>query len=50
VSGTVEPKHYLDMLAAAGFRDAEMVSFTGYRTAPTTIGATFRATKPSASI
>ena len=50
VSGTVEPKHYLDMLAAAGFRDAEMVSFTGYRTALTTIGATFRATKPSASI
>jgi hypothetical protein len=38
------------MLAAAGFRDAEMVSFTGYRTALTTIGATFRATKPSASI
>jgi SAM-dependent methyltransferase len=50
VSGTVEPKRYLDMLATAGFRDAEMVSFTGYRTAPTTIGATFRAVKPSASI
>lgn len=31
---------------AAGFGDAEMISFTGYRTAPTTIGATFRARKP----
>ena len=46
VSGTVEPRRYLDMLEAAGFRDAEMVSFTGYRTAATTIGATFRASKP----
>jgi arsenite methyltransferase len=46
VSGTVEPRRYLDMLQAAGFGDAEMVSFTGYRTAPTTIGATFRARKP----
>jgi ubiquinone/menaquinone biosynthesis C-methylase UbiE len=46
VSGTVEPQRYLDMLAAAGFRQAEMVSFTGYRTAPTTIGAMFRAIKP----
>jgi arsenite methyltransferase len=46
VSGTVEPKRYLDMLQAAGFSDAEVVSFTGYRTAPTTIGATFRARKP----
>jgi arsenite methyltransferase len=45
VSGTVEPERYLDMLAAAGFRNAEMVSFTGYRTAPMTIGATFRARK-----
>jgi SAM-dependent methyltransferase len=46
VAGTVEPKRYLDMLVAAGFRDVEMVSITGYRTAPTTIGATFRAVKP----
>ncbi len=49
VSGTVEPARYLDMLAVAGFRKAEMVSLTGYRTAPTTIGATFRARKPQAS-
>jgi ubiquinone/menaquinone biosynthesis C-methylase UbiE len=47
VAGTVEPKRYVDMLAAAGFRDVKIVSFTGYRTAPTTIGATFRAVKPS---
>jgi arsenite methyltransferase len=46
VAGTVEPKRYLDMLEAAGFGNAELVSFTGYRTAPTTIGATFRAVKP----
>jgi SAM-dependent methyltransferase len=50
VAGTVEPKRYLDMLAGAGFRDVEMVSITGYRTAPTTIGAIFRARKPSASV
>jgi SAM-dependent methyltransferase len=50
VSGTVDAMHYLDMLRAAGFRDAKMVSFTGYRTAPTTIGAIFRARKPSASV
>ena len=50
ISGTVEPQRYLDMLAAAGFRNAEMVSFTGYRTAPTTIGATFRARKTQAPI
>ena len=46
ISGTVEPQRYLDMLGAAGFRDAELVASTSYRTAPTTIGATFRARKP----
>ena len=46
VSGTVEPQRYLDMLSAAGFGDAELVARTSYRTAPTTIGATFRARKP----
>ncbi len=45
VSGTVEPQRYLDMLAATGFQHAKMVAFTGYRTAPTTIGATFHARK-----
>jgi arsenite methyltransferase len=49
VSGTVEPSRYLGMLAAVGFHDAEMISLTGYRTALTTIGATFRAVKPAAS-
>jgi hypothetical protein len=39
VSGTVEVQEYLDMLGAVGFRDAEVVSYTGHRTAPTTIGA-----------
>lgn len=47
VAGTVEPHRYLEMLTAAGFESAEQVSFTGYRTAPTNIGATFRARRPS---
>src|SRR5512133_3035547 len=46
VAGTVEPLRYLEMLTAAGFESAEQVSFTGYRTAPTVIGATFRARRP----
>lgn len=46
ISGTVEPQRYLDMLGAAGFGNAELVARTSYRTAPTTIGATFRARKP----
>lgn len=46
VSGTVEPQRYLELLDTAGFREAEMVSFTGYRTAASTMGATFRARKP----
>lgn len=46
VSGTVLPERYLDMLRSAGFKDVECVSFTGYRTATTTIGAAFRAVKP----
>ncbi len=46
VSGTVEPQRYLEMLNAAGFRGSELVSLTGYRTAPSTIGATYRARKP----
>jgi len=33
------------MLKVAGFDQAEFVAFTGYKTAPTTIGATFRAHK-----
>jgi SAM-dependent methyltransferase len=45
VSGTVEPEQYLDMLKSAGFEQAEFVAFTGYKTAPTTNGATFRAYK-----
>ncbi len=46
VSGTVEPERYHGMLAQAGFTAIETVSFTGYRTAETTVGATFRARKP----
>ncbi len=46
VSGTVEPERYLEMLREAGFKDVEFVAFTGYQTAATTIGATFRARRP----
>lgn len=46
VAGTVAPERYLEILTAAGFVDAELVSFTGYKTAVTTMGATFRARKP----
>lgn len=46
VSGAVEPERYLEMLAQAGFIDVEFVAFTGYTTAPITIGATFRARRP----
>jgi arsenite methyltransferase len=49
VSGTIEPERYLDLLKAVGFSAAELVSFTGYRTAPTTIAALFRARKPLAT-
>lgn len=45
VAGTLEPEQYLQMLKAAGFEEAKFVSFTGYRTAATTMGATFRASK-----
>jgi SAM-dependent methyltransferase len=46
VAGTVEPERYLEMLRAAGFTDAELVGFTGYKTAAVTIGATFKARRP----
>jgi arsenite methyltransferase len=46
VSGTVDLQQYLEMLSAFGFLDAKFVSHIGYKTAPTAIGATFRARKP----
>lgn len=46
VAGTVAPDSYLELLEDAGFQQVEFVSFTGYRTAATTIGACFRALKP----
>jgi arsenite methyltransferase len=49
VVGTVAPVCFVQMLAEAGFVDAELVAFTGYRTAPETVGATFRASKPTES-
>ena len=47
VAGAVEPEQYLTMLDAEGFRDAALVTFTGYKTAPSTVGAVFSALKPA---
>lgn len=46
VSGTLEPGTFLAMLARAGFSEVKLAGFTGYRTAPNTTGALFRATRP----
>jgi len=46
VAGTLAPETFLEMIAAAGFTDAELTGLTTYRTSPTTIGALFRAGKP----
>ena len=46
VSGTLEPNTFLSMLTKAGFVDAELAGLTGYRTAMSTTGALFKATKP----
>ena len=49
VAGTLTPDCLKEMLAEAGFINIELVEFTGYRTSPATIGATFRATKDTHS-
>lgn len=46
VAGTVEPERYLKMLRAAGFIDSQLVGFTSYKTAASTIGAMFKASRP----
>ena len=46
VAGTLAPERLLELLRKTGFEGAEVVLFTGYRTAPTTIGALIRARKP----
>lgn len=45
VAGTLPPEQCLELLQAAGFGEVEFVGWTGYRTAATTEGATFRAVK-----
>ncbi len=45
VSGTLEPGHLVALMKKAGFDNAEMRSFTGYRTSATTIGALFYSVK-----
>ena len=46
VSGTLDPKVFLSILKTVGFLDVELVEFTGYKTAASTIGALIRAVKP----
>jgi SAM-dependent methyltransferase len=46
VSGTLDPQAFARLLVEAGFADARVVAFTGYRTAAHTIGALFEGTKP----
>lgn len=46
VSGTLHPEVFLEVITKAGFNDAELVSFTTYRTSPSTIGALFYSVKP----
>ena len=46
VSGTSDPDTFLLMLTEAGFINVELAGFTGYRTAPSTTGALFKAIKP----
>jgi len=45
VAGTLPPEQYLELLRAASFGQVEFAGWTGYRTAATTEGGTFRGIK-----
>lgn len=45
VEGTLSKESLIDMMNEAGFVNAECTGTNHYKTAPTTVGATFRATK-----
>ena len=47
VAGTLSPDCFLRLLEQAGFAHPKLVSTTGYRTSPETIGALFQAHKPN---
>lgn len=47
VSGTLAPGSFLELMREAGFIAVELAGFTAYRTSPGTIGALFRAARPS---
>lgn len=49
VSGTLTEAAVRKLLSATGFVEVELVGFSGYKTAPTTEGAVFRARKPQGS-
>ena len=46
-AGALAPASFVKMLVEAGFAGAEFLQTTSYRTSPETIGATFRARKPT---
>lgn len=45
VAGTLDKRELLDIMKACGFHEPEFLAWTHYRTASTTAGATFRASK-----
>jgi len=50
MGGAIPGKDFLAIVRQAGFRDAEMVSETGFNSSPVTKGVLFRAVKPAVSI
>ncbi len=50
MGGAIPGKDFLAIIKQAGFDDAEMLSETGFKSSPVTVGVLFRAVKPVASI
>ena len=46
VSGALDPEVFVQLLVEAGFVGVKLLGYTGYRTAPQTVGALFGAMKP----
>jgi hypothetical protein len=46
VAGALPGTEFLALLERIGFAEAELVSYTSYKTSPETVGALFRAVKP----
>ena len=50
VSGTLAPETFMRLIEQAGFSNVGLVAYTGYRTAPHTVGALFRAEKANETV